>query len=92
MVKIGSNPKAGLIVLHPNFYKPGTATGEALRAHELYHVWQRSVYPDFENLFSKFAKETEEAGLEPWDNPYEKPAYEFEQKVKAHLLTQGLPD
>ena len=79
-------------MLHPSFYKPGTATGEALRAHELYHVWQRAVYPDFDRLFSKYAEETEQAGLDPWENPYEKPAYAFEEKVKEYLLSQGLTD
>ena len=92
MVKIGSNPESGLIVLHPDFYKPGTATGEALRAHELYHIWQRSVIPDFPDKFAQLAKETEAAGLDPWENPYEKPAYEFEQRVKAYLLKQGYPE
>jgi hypothetical protein len=89
LVKIGSNPEEGVIVLHPDYYKPRTATGEALRAHELYHVWQRSVYPNFKELFAFAADETEKAGLEPWENPYEKPAYEFEQSVKEHLLAKG---
>jgi len=79
-------------VLHPNFYTPGTATGEALRAHELYHVWQRSTDPDFANKFAETAKAIEDAGQDPWDNPYEKPAYEFEEAVKQHLLNKGLPD
>ena len=92
MVKIGSNPEPGLIVLHPNFYKPGTATGEALRAHELYHIWQRSFIPDFPEMFAELAKQTEKAGLDPWENPYEKPAYEFEQQVKAYLLSKGYRD
>ena len=78
--------------MHPDFYHPGTATGEALRAHELYHIWQRSVYPDFANKFATAARVTEESGLEPWENPYEKPAYEFEQQVKAHLLSKGFRD
>ena len=92
MVKIGSNPEPGVIVLHPEYYKPGTATGEALRAHELYHIWQRSVIPDFPNQFAQLAKQTEEAVLDPWENPYEKPAYEFEQQVKAYLLSKGYRD
>jgi hypothetical protein len=91
LVKIGSNPEPGLIVLHPNFYKPGTATGEALRAHELYHIWQRSFIPDFPEMFAELAKQTEKAGLDPWENPYEKPAYEFEQQVEAYLLKKGHP-
>ena len=81
-----------MIVLHPDFYKPQTATGEALRAHELYHIWQRSIDPDFANKFARVANETEEAGKQPWDNPYEKPAYEFEESVKQHLLRQWLPE
>ena len=81
-----------MIVLHPDFYKPQTATGEALRAHELYHVWQRSVYPNFEKLFSDAAVATELARMEPWDNPYEKPAYEFEERVKEYLLSKGYRD
>ena len=78
-----------MIVLHPDFYKPETATGEALRAHELYHVWQRSIDPDFANKFARVADEIEAAGKQPWDNPYEKPAYEFEESVKQYLLRQG---
>jgi hypothetical protein len=91
MLKIGSNPEPGLIVLHPEYYKPGTATGEALRAHELYHIWQRSVYPNFAELFAKAADETERNGLPPWENPYELPAYEFEQATKEYLLANGYP-
>jgi hypothetical protein len=79
-------------VLHPDYYHPGTATGEALRAHELYHIWQRSIIPDFPKKFSQLAKQTETAGLDPWENPLEKPAYEFEQQVKEYLLAQGYPD
>ena len=89
LVKIGANPEPGLIVLHPDFYHPRTATGEALRAHELYHVWQREVYPDFEKRFLEAAQATEDAGLDPWENPFEKPAYEFEEKVKDHLRARG---
>ena len=92
MVKIGSNPEPGIIVLHPDFYTPGTATGEALRAHELFHIWQRSFIPDFPERIAELARKTEAAGLDPWENPYEKPAYEFEQRVKAYLVTKGLPD
>ena len=91
LVKIGSNPEPGGIVLHPDYYTPRTATGEALRAHELYHVWQREVYPNFEERFLQAALETEQAGLDPWENPFEKPAYEFEEKVKEHLLARGYP-
>ena len=92
MVKIRSNPQEGVIVLHPDYYTPGTAGGEALRAHELYHIWQRKTYPNFEQEFARVAAETEQAGKPPWDNPYEKPAYEFEEKVRAHLASKGLPD
>jgi len=92
LVKIGSNPKDGVIVLHPDFYTPGTATGEALRAHELYHIWQRSFIPNFPEEFAQLARETEAAGLDPWENPYEKPAYEFEQQVKTYLLARGYRD
>ena len=92
LVKIGSNPEEGVIVLHPDYYTPGTATGEALRAHELYHIWQRQTYPNFEREFARVASETEQAGLPPWENPYEKPAYEFEEKVKAHLVARGYPN
>lgn len=92
LVKIGSNPEPGVIVLHPDYYTPRTATGEALRAHELYHVWQREVYPNFEERFLQAALETEQAGLDPWENPFEKPAYEFEVKVKEHLLARGYPE
>lgn len=89
LVKIGSNPQPGLIVLHPEFYIPNTATGEALRAHELYHIMQRRSIPDFEQKFVQAALKTEREGLPPWENPYEKPAYEFEQRVKEMLSYQG---
>ena len=93
MVKIGSNPEPGLIVLHPDFYTPLTASGEALRAHELFHVDQRRQDPDFAAKFARAADETERRGLPPWENPYEKPAYEFEQAVKKHLMEEkGLPE
>ena len=91
LVKIGSNPDRGVIQLHPDYYTPQTAGGEALRAHELYHVWQREVYPNFEQDFLQAAIDTEKAGLPPWENPFEKPAYEFEAQVRDHLLEQGYP-
>ena len=93
MVKIGSNPEPGLIVLHPAYYKPLTASGEALRAHELFHVGQREDDPDFAARFARAADETERLGLAPWENPYEKPAYEYELAVRKHLLeVKGLPE
>lgn len=92
LIKVGSNPGPRLIILHPDYYKKGTATGEALRAHELFHVWQRSVVPNFNEAFTKEAIRVERAGLQPWDNGFERPAYQFEQMVKERLLEQGFPD
>ena len=89
LVKVGSNPAPWLIVLHPEFYLAGTATGEALRAHEMFHVWQRTVVPNFDAEFAKEAAITEADGKEPWENPYEKPAYAFEQDIKQKLIERG---
>lgn len=89
MVKVGSNPRQGLIVLHPSHYRPGTATGEALRGHELYHEWQRRNVPDFDRAFAQEAARIESQRLPPWANAYERPAYEFEATVKEMLLAQG---
>jgi len=68
-----------------------TASGEALRAHELFHVYQRSVLPNFEELFAQEAIQTERAGRMPWENGFERPAYLFEQAVRARLLERGFP-
>lgn len=94
LVKIGSNPDPDTIVLHPRYYRPWqfTATQEALRAHEYYHVWQRANIDDFESVFHENAVATEKAGLDPWENPLEEPAYDFEQMVKQELLSQGYPE
>ena len=91
-IKIGSNPGPRLIILHPDYYKKGTATGEALRAHELFHVWQREVIPNFNQAFTKEAIRVEAAGLQPRDNGFERPAYQFEQMVKEALLAEGYPE
>jgi hypothetical protein len=93
LVKIGSNPEPGVIVLHPEYYDPTTASGQALRAHELYHIGQRQLDPDFAQKFASAAEVTERRGLPPWENPYEKPAYEFEKAVKKHLMeAKGMPE
>jgi hypothetical protein len=79
-------------VLHPSYYQPGTATGEALRAHELFHIQQRGEIPGFAKKFADAAQRTHDQGLKPWENPYEIPAYEFEEAVKAYLLARGYPE
>ena len=76
----------------PDWVLDSTRTGEALRAHELYHIMQRRSIPDFEQKFVQAALKTEREGLPPWENPYEKPAYEFEQRVKEMLSYQGYED
>lgn len=91
LTKIGSNPGPRDIELHPDYYQRCTATGEALRAHEYFHVWQRSVVPDFDQAFTREAIRTENLGLPPWENGFERPAYQFEQQVKERLLERGYP-
>ena len=91
LVKVGSNPRANEIHIHPEYYKPDTATGLALIAHELFHVGQRRVIPNFEEVFTIEAIRVERLGLMPWANGFEAPAYQFEQDVRARLIAQGLP-
>jgi len=96
LIKVGSNPDEDTIILHPRFFQPkeggSTATQEALRAHELFHVWQRAETPDFDHLFKAEAKRNQLRGGEPWDNIFEKQAYAFEIAVKKDLIQRGFPE
>ena len=58
----------------------------------MFHIWQRSVVPGFDELFREAARLAEKDGLDPWTNPYEEPAYAFEDDVKQELLAQGYPE
>lgn len=91
LIKIGSNPDENTIVLHPDYYKEGTASGEALRGHEMVHVQQREEIPDFERLFHEEAVRIEALGLKPWENKFERPAYEAERIMRDELLARGYP-
>lgn len=90
-IRIGANPGPWQIVVHPDYYGTQTASQLALLAHELVHVRQREMIPNFNQVFTQAALTTKARGLPPQMNPYEQEAYLEEAKIKTALETQGYP-
>jgi hypothetical protein len=77
------------IYIDPDFADWNTASGLALLAHERLHVEQKRTIPGFDELYAEA-----QAGVDPgrpWDNPYERVAYERECQVYYDLIAEGLP-
>ena len=77
------------IYIDPDFADWNTASGLALLAHERLHVEQKRTIPRFEELYAE-AQEGVSRGR-PWDNPYERLAYERECAVYYRLIAEGVP-
>lgn len=88
---IGSSPWPGLIIIHPGYYNPRTATGLALIAHELCHQVQQRTIPDFSTLYSREENRRIMAGQEPRENAFERPCYEAEARIRQALMAKGMP-
>lgn len=80
LVKAGSSPYSGLIVINPAFWSPDDLEGLRLIAHELYHQWQQQD-PNFDAIYDAWAEEMERQGRPSWENPLEEAAYQFEGMV-----------
>ena len=80
LVKAGSSPYAGLIIINPDFWAPETLDGLRLIAHELVHQEQQRN-PFFDQLYDAQAAEAEAMGLPSWEIPLEREAYLFEAMV-----------
>lgn len=80
MVKAGSSPYPGLIVINPAFWAPDDIDGLRLIAHELYHQWQEQD-PNFDAIYDAWAEEMVRQGRPSWENPLEQAAYLFERMV-----------
>ena len=89
--RIGSS-LPGRIVIHPTAWEPGTAAGVALIAHEMYHQRQFLSTPDFMEQYDREKRRVEARGLPPWENRFERPAYEFEAQVYRRALHDGLAE
>lgn len=89
---MGSTLGPDLVAVHPKYFAPGTASGGALLAHEFFHVWQYEVVPNFIEQYAEEAARIEHEGKAPWDNGFERPAYQFERDVRQYLLSLGLPN
>lgn len=80
-----------LIIISPEAFEPGTASGIALLAHEYFHQAQFQTIPDFMSLYQTEAARVEREGLKPYENIFEWPAYELEAQVYVEALAQGYP-
>ena len=80
LVKAGSSPYAGLILINPAFWAPDTLDGLRLIAHELKHQEQQQS-PFFDQVYDQQAAEAEALGLNQWQIPLEQEAYLFESWV-----------
>jgi hypothetical protein len=77
------------IYIDPDFADWKTASGLALLAHERLHVEQARTIPNFDELYAKA-----QVGVNPqrpWDNVYERVAYERECQVYYDLIADGFP-
>ena len=77
------------IFLSPQHADEGTAAGLALLAHEVYHVEQGRRDPLFNVRYNEAAAFTPQD--QPWENPFELPAYLKERDVYCTLVARGLP-
>ncbi len=88
LTRIGS-ARDGVITIHPEFWAPETAAGIALWAHEFYHQHQIAHVPNFWDRYEAEEITVERLGLDPWDNPFEEPAYQLEAEVYRALVADG---
>ena len=79
----------GIVILDPRFGNLDTAAGLALLAHELEHQDQWRSIPDFERQYAQENRTTPRDM--PWENPFEKAAYQKERAVFCQLVADGVP-
>ena len=66
-----------------------SAAGLALLAHELVHVRQSEEDPEFAEKYDAAARAT--PSDRPWENPFERAAYNEEQRIYCALVAEGMP-
>lgn len=81
----------GVITIAPQRYNLSTASGIALLAHELVHQEQFQNDPGSLDAYDAEERRVKAAGLPPWANRFEKPAYETEARVYYAALDAGYP-
>ncbi len=77
------------IFIVPEHANMEDAAGLSLLAHELVHVKQGEVDPQFLARYSELAAHT--APDRPWENPFEMQAYQKERQVYCSLVARGVP-
>lgn len=77
------------IYIDPEYADWGTAAGQALLAHERWHLEQKRTIPNFDALYAE--EEAQTHPDRPWENRYEYDAYLRECKVFAALMRRGMP-
>lgn len=81
----------GRVTLHPKYSDLDTAAGIALVAHELLHQQQFETIQDFEVEYAAEDQRVRQHGLPPYENLFERPAYELEAEAYLAALDQGYP-
>jgi len=79
------------ITIHPRYADLDTASGKALLAHEWVHQQQFENIPDFKHTYAIEQRRVERAGLPPYANILERPAYEREVQAYLIALEEGYP-
>lgn len=87
-IRAGSS-SPGEIVLKEEMADLETAGGLALLAHEVTHQCQYSIIPDLDHLYELEEKRVK--GQPPYQNGFERPAYEKEAEVYWAAIAQGYP-
>ena len=77
MVKAGSSPYPGLVIINPAFWDPDSLDGLRLIAHELKHQEQQQNLA-FDQVYDAQAAQAEAMGIPLWEIPREQEAYFFE--------------
>ena len=78
-----------LVILDPAARDLDDAASIALLGHESYHQWQFDNIPDFRRQYEDAAARTPED--RPWENPFERPAYQAERAIFCDLVGRGVP-
>lgn len=77
------------VFLNPDYADFDTASGRALLVHELWHVHQNETVPNFEAIYAAEARKT--PSDRPWENIFERDAYEVEKDAYCAMVNEGWP-
>lgn len=86
-----ASARPGVITVHPSLFDLTTASGLSLLAHELEHQRQFQQDPRSLHDYAREQRRIEQQNLPPWENKYERPAYEVEADVYEQAMAAGYP-